>query len=87
MAAVVLFYIGIVYLIERYTEKRKLNIQHIVLDVSCGYSTIFMAFAIDDALYWQGDFVDLMYIGFLCLVGSGLVGGGRWTYPDTKVKK
>lgn len=61
MAAVVLLYICGIYLIERYTEKRKLNIQKIVLDVSCGYSAIVAAFFIDDALYFRGDFVDLAY--------------------------
>lgn len=86
MAAVVLLYICGIYLIERYTEKRKLNIQKIVLDVSCGYSAIVAAFFIDDALYFRGDFVDLVYIGFLFLFAAGLI-GSEWTYPDTKVKK
>lgn len=41
-------------------KKRKLNIQKIVLDVSCGYSAIVAAFFIDDALYFRG-MVDLAY--------------------------
>lgn len=75
----------IVYLVERFTTRRKLNYQKIILDMACFNAATLLCKATDSALNWHGDYTQAMYIVFVILsVGTGLFGG--WTYPGESKK-
>lgn len=74
MTGVVLF---VVYLYRRFTTRSRMNIQAIVLDCFCFYAVLHLSSAIDDALNWRGDFVDLVIIGFYAVMLSSPF--DKWT--------
>ena len=86
LAAVAIVFTISVCLVERLTTKQKVDIQKLMLNMLCLQTVFFVAGAIDRALYWQGDFVQLVILVIvgLCVFGKLSLG---WVHSGQKVKK
>lgn len=86
LTAVAIVFTISVCLVERFTTKQKVDIQKLMLNMLCLQTVFFVAGAIDRALYWQGDFVQLVILVIvgLCVFGKLSLG---WVHSGQKVKK
>lgn len=86
LAAVAIVFTISVCLVERFTTKQKVDIQKLMLNMLCLQTVFFVAGAIDRALYWQGDFVQLVILVIVGLCAFGKLSLG-WVHSGQKVKK